>query len=72
VARDVTSQLEAALRHALAVISRSDWLRPWQVVAEHLKPVSFAGAVIAIYNPALTKRRRQLADRTRNFCGSAS
>lgn len=31
-----------------------------------------AGAVIAIYNPALTKRRRQLADRTRNFCGSAS
>jgi precorrin-2 C20-methyltransferase/precorrin-3B C17-methyltransferase len=58
----VASQVGAPLGHDFAVISLSDRLKPWQVVADRLAAAAAADLAIAIYNPASTARRWQLAE----------
>ena len=43
----------APLGHDYSVISLSDRLKPWEVVAERLAAAAAADLVLALYNPAL-------------------
>ena len=61
-AQAVASQVGAPLGHDFAVISLSDRLKPWTVVAERLEAAASADLVIAIYNPASRSRRQQISD----------
>jgi precorrin-2 C20-methyltransferase/precorrin-3B C17-methyltransferase len=61
-AQAVASQAGAPLGHDYAVISLSDRLKPWSVVAARLEAAASADLVVAIYNPASKSRRTQLAD----------
>jgi precorrin-2 C20-methyltransferase/precorrin-3B C17-methyltransferase len=61
-AQAVASQVGAPLGHDYAVISLSDRLKPWAVVAARLDAAAAADLVIAIYNPASKSRRAQIAD----------
>jgi precorrin-2 C20-methyltransferase/precorrin-3B C17-methyltransferase len=61
-AQAVASMVGAPLGHDYAVISLSDRLKPWQVVADRLEAAARADLVIAIYNPASATRRHQLVD----------
>jgi precorrin-2 C20-methyltransferase/precorrin-3B C17-methyltransferase len=61
-AQAVASQVGAPLGHDFAVISLSDRLKPWAIVARRLEAAAAADLVIAIYNPASTSRRTQLVD----------
>jgi len=60
-AQAVASQVGAPLGHDYAVISLSDRLKPWEVVARRLEAAAAADLVIAIYNPASKSRREQIA-----------
>jgi len=59
-AQAVASQVGAPLGHDFAVISLSDRLKPWEVVAARLEAAAQADLVIAIYNPASQSRRHQI------------
>ncbi|MDP9094807.1 MAG: precorrin-2 C(20)-methyltransferase [Actinomycetota bacterium] len=59
-AQAVASQVGAPLGHDFAVVSLSDRLKPWQVIADRLVAAARADLVIAIYNPASKARREQL------------
>jgi precorrin-2 C20-methyltransferase / precorrin-3B C17-methyltransferase len=61
-AQAVASQVGAPLGHDYAVISLSDRLKPWDVIARRLEAAAQADLVIAIYNPASRTRRTQIAD----------
>lgn len=61
-AQAVASQAGAPLGHDFAVISLSDRLKPWSVVARRLAAAAQADLAIAIYNPASRSRRHQIAD----------
>jgi len=61
-AQAVASQVGAPLGHDYAVISLSDRLKPWDVVASRLAAAAQADLAIAIYNPASRTRRQQLVD----------
>ena len=61
-AQAVASQAGAPLGHDYVVLSLSDRLKPWDVVARRLKAAAAGDFAIAIYNPASASRRRQLAD----------
>jgi precorrin-2 C20-methyltransferase/precorrin-3B C17-methyltransferase len=61
-AQAVASQVGAPLGHDYAVISLSDRLKPWDVVARRLEAAAEADLVVAIYNPASKTRRTQIAD----------
>ncbi|GAB2473953.1 precorrin-3B C(17)-methyltransferase [Jatrophihabitans fulvus] len=61
-AQAVASRAGAPLGHDYAVISLSDRLKPWDVVADRLDAAARADLAIAIYNPASQTRRQQLAD----------
>jgi precorrin-2 C20-methyltransferase/precorrin-3B C17-methyltransferase len=61
-AQAVAAQVGAPLGHDYAVISLSDRLKPWSVVADRLTAAARADLVIAIYNPASATRRQQIAD----------
>jgi precorrin-2 C20-methyltransferase/precorrin-3B C17-methyltransferase len=61
-AQAVASQVGAPLGHDYAVISLSDRLKPWDVVARRLEAAAQADLVIAIYNPASKTRRTQIAE----------
>jgi precorrin-2 C20-methyltransferase/precorrin-3B C17-methyltransferase len=61
-AQAVASTVGAPLGHDFAVISLSDRLKPWDVVAQRLEAAAQADLVIAIYNPASKSRRTQVAD----------
>lgn len=56
------SRLGAPLGHDFAVISLSDLLKPWEVIADRLDAAAGADFAIAIYNPASLRRRKQLVD----------
>jgi len=60
-AQAVASQVGAPLGHDFAIISLSDRLKPWDVVAQRLSAAAEADLVIAIYNPASRSRREQIA-----------
>lgn len=56
------SRLGAPLGHDFVVISLSDILKPWDVVAARLDAAASADFAMALYNPASLRRRKQLSD----------
>ncbi len=60
-ANAVASRVGAPLGHDYAMISLSDRLKPWKVVAQRLSAVAAADMAIAIYNPASSQRTWQVA-----------
>ncbi|MEU1980619.1 precorrin-2 C(20)-methyltransferase [Nocardia sp. NPDC019395] len=59
-ANAVASRAGAPLGHDYAMISLSDRLKPWEVVARRLAAVAAADMAIAIYNPASSQRTWQV------------
>ena len=60
-AQAVASRVGAPLGHDYAVISLSDRLKPWDVIAARLTVAAMADMVLAIYNPASKARTWQVA-----------
>jgi precorrin-2 C20-methyltransferase/precorrin-3B C17-methyltransferase len=60
-AQAVASQAGAPLGHDY-MISLSDNLKPWEIIARRLEAAAAADFAIAIYNPASSSRRQQLTD----------
>jgi precorrin-2 C20-methyltransferase/precorrin-3B C17-methyltransferase len=60
-AQAVASRIGAPLGHDYCVLSLSDRLKPWDVIAERLTAAARADLVIAVYNPASRTRTWQLA-----------
>jgi precorrin-3B C17-methyltransferase len=52
----------APLGHDFCAVSLSDLLTPWAVIARRLEAAASADFVVALYNPASTRRRRALAE----------
>jgi precorrin-2 C20-methyltransferase / precorrin-3B C17-methyltransferase len=61
-AQAVASLAGAPLGHDYVMLSLSDRLKPWDVIARRLAAAAEADFAIAIYNPASASRRQQLAD----------
>lgn len=61
-AQAVASVAGAPLGHDYVMLSLSDRLKPWDVIARRLTAAAGADLAIAIYNPASRSRRQQLAD----------
>jgi precorrin-2 C20-methyltransferase/precorrin-3B C17-methyltransferase len=61
-AQAVASQAGAPLGHDYVVLSLSDRLKPWDVIARRLQAAAAGDFAIAIYNPASRSRRKHLAD----------
>ena len=61
-AQAVASQAGAPLGHDYVVLSLSDNLKPWEIIARRLAAAAAADFAIAIYNPASSSRRQQLTD----------
>ncbi|MEW5812340.1 MAG: precorrin-2 C(20)-methyltransferase [Actinomycetota bacterium] len=59
-AQAVASRIGAPLGHDYAVISLSDRLKPWDVIAARLRAAAEADMVLAIYNPASKTRTWQV------------
>ncbi|MFE3447547.1 precorrin-2 C(20)-methyltransferase [Nonomuraea sp. NPDC059194] len=59
-AHAVASKAGAPLGHDYCVISLSDLLKPWEIVAERLRAAAVADLVLAIYNPASRSRTWQV------------
>jgi precorrin-3B C17-methyltransferase len=56
------SRVGAPLGHDFCVISLSDRLKPWEVIARRLEAAACADFAIAIYNPVSSERQWQLAE----------
>jgi precorrin-3B C17-methyltransferase len=54
--------LGAPLGHDFAVISLSDLLTPWEKIRRRLEAAAAADFVTVLYNPASSRRRRQLEE----------
>jgi precorrin-2 C20-methyltransferase / precorrin-3B C17-methyltransferase len=61
-AQAVASQAGAPLGHDYVVLSLSDNLKPWEIIARRLAAAAAGDFAIAIYNPASASRRQQLTD----------
>jgi len=61
-AQAVASMAGAPLGHDYVMLSLSDRLKPWDVIARRLTAAAAADFAIAIYNPASASRRQQLVD----------
>jgi precorrin-2 C20-methyltransferase/precorrin-3B C17-methyltransferase len=59
-AQAVASRAGAPLGHDFCILSLSDRLKPWDVIASRLAAAAGADLVIAIYNPASQSRKEQL------------
>ncbi|CAL9554366.1 Cobalamin biosynthesis protein CobIJ [Actinosynnema sp. ALI-1.44] len=59
-AHAVASRAGAPLGHDYAVVSLSDRLKPWDVIASRLAAAAAADLVLAIYNPASRSRTWQV------------
>jgi precorrin-2 C20-methyltransferase/precorrin-3B C17-methyltransferase len=59
-AQAVASRVGAPLGHDFCIVSLSDRLKPWEVIAARLTAAASADLVIALYNPASKSRREQL------------
>ncbi|WP_067821687.1 precorrin-2 C(20)-methyltransferase [Nocardia inohanensis] len=57
----VASRMGAPLGHDFAMLSLSDRLKPWETVAQRISAVAAADMAFAVYNPASTQRRWQVA-----------
>ncbi len=60
-AQAVASRVGAPLGHDYAVISLSDRLKPWDIIARRVTAAAEADLVLAIYNPASRTRTWQVA-----------
>ncbi|HEX5143632.1 MAG TPA: precorrin-2 C(20)-methyltransferase [Mycobacterium sp.] len=60
-AQAVASRVGAPLGHDYAVISLSDRLKPWEIIAARVSAAAAADLVMAIYNPASKTRTWQVA-----------
>jgi precorrin-2 C20-methyltransferase/precorrin-3B C17-methyltransferase len=60
-AQAVAARAGAPLGHDYCVISLSDRLKPWPVIADRVAKAAAADLVLALYNPASRKRTWQLA-----------
>jgi precorrin-2 C20-methyltransferase/precorrin-3B C17-methyltransferase len=56
----VASRAGAPLGHDYCVISLSDRLKPWQVIADRVAAAAAADLVLALYNPASRTRTWQV------------
>jgi precorrin-2 C20-methyltransferase / precorrin-3B C17-methyltransferase len=56
------ARVGAPLGHDFCVLSLSDQLKPWPVIADRLEAAGRADLVLALYNPASQTRREQLTD----------
>jgi len=61
-AQAVASLAGAPLGHDYVMLSLSDRLKPWDVIARRLAAAAREDFAIAIYNPASASRRQQLID----------
>jgi precorrin-2 C20-methyltransferase/precorrin-3B C17-methyltransferase len=61
-AQAVASLAGAPLGHDYVMLSLSDRLKPWDVIARRLRAAAEGDFAIAIYNPASQSRRQQLVD----------
>jgi len=61
-AQAVASRVGAPLGHDFCIVSLSDRLKPWDVIAARLSAAAAADFVIALYNPASKTRRQQVVD----------
>ena len=61
-AQAVASRVGAPLGHDFCVLSLSDVLKPWSIIAQRLDAVAAADLVIALYNPRSSPRPHQFAD----------
>jgi precorrin-2 C20-methyltransferase/precorrin-3B C17-methyltransferase len=61
-AQAVASLAGAPLGHDYVMLSLSDRLKPWDVIARRLEAAAAGDFAIAIYNPASASRRQQLID----------
>ena len=59
-AQAVASRAGAPLGHDYCVISLSDRLKPWPVIADRIEKAAAADLVLALYNPASRTRRWQV------------
>ncbi|WP_373287052.1 precorrin-2 C(20)-methyltransferase [Wenjunlia tyrosinilytica] len=55
-ANAAASRVGAPLGHDYAVVSLSDRLKPWEVIAERLRAAAAADLVLALYNPGSRSR----------------
>jgi len=60
-AQAVAARAGAPLGHDYCVISLSDRLKPWDVIADRIEKAAAADLVLAFYNPASRRRTWQLA-----------
>ncbi|MCB0926167.1 MAG: precorrin-3B C(17)-methyltransferase, partial [Mycobacterium sp.] len=60
-AQAVASRVGAPLGHDYAVLSLSDRLKPWDVIAARVAAAAAADLVLAVYNPASKTRTWQVA-----------
>ncbi len=60
-AQAVAARAGAPLGHDFCVLSLSDLLKPWEVIAERLTAAARADLVLALYNPASRTRTWQLS-----------
>jgi precorrin-2 C20-methyltransferase/precorrin-3B C17-methyltransferase len=59
-AQAVASRVGAPLGHDYAVISLSDRLKPWEIIAKRISAAAAADMAIAVYNPASKTRTWQV------------
>ncbi|MBF6170551.1 precorrin-2 C(20)-methyltransferase [Nocardia blacklockiae] len=57
----VASRVGAPLGHDFAMLSLSDRLKPWEVVARRIAAIAAADMALAVYNPASSQRTWQVA-----------
>ncbi|MCF2529584.1 precorrin-3B C(17)-methyltransferase [Yinghuangia soli] len=58
----VAARAGAPLGHDFCVVSLSDRLKPWDVIAARLTAAAQADLAVAVYNPASKTRRHQVAE----------
>ncbi|MFW0790685.1 precorrin-3B C(17)-methyltransferase [Gordonia sp. CPCC 205333] len=58
----VAAVFGAPLGHDLAIISLSDRLKPWEVIAARIRSAVTADLVVAIYNPGSSQRTWQVGE----------
>ncbi|WP_396451462.1 precorrin-2 C(20)-methyltransferase [Actinomadura sp.] len=59
-AQAVAARAGAPLGHDFCVLSLSDILKPWDVIARRISAAAEADLVLALYNPSSSRRRHQL------------
>lgn len=61
-AHAAAARVGAPLGHDYVVLSLSDRLKPWRVIADRLRAAASADLVVALYNPGSESRRWQIGE----------